>query len=151
MKKMILLAAMAFLFAASAPLAAQCGTGDLNNDGKISIADFSIIATVLSCGDMDGDNDVDGCDSMIIRGLAGFPAANGDTNNNGGLDQGDVDDILAYLGFTGTAPSPLFCCCLADVNCDGTVDIADAIYLSNYLNGSGPAPCPLPPCPGSCP
>ncbi len=72
------------------------------------------------------------------------PPRNGDANNDGHIDIGDVVHILRYL-YTG-GPPPVPCSETSegvqngDVDGDGNINLADVVHLTQTLFGGGPAP-----------
>ncbi len=108
--------------------------GDFNGDGVISLGDlvllganFGLVAPVI--GDINGDREVDAADidrlQLLIR--AGATDENLDLNDDGAVNQGDVDllvrDILdAEYG---------------DANLDGTVGLGDLTLVAGNVNQPG--------------
>jgi hypothetical protein len=66
---------------------------------------------------------------------AGLPLC-GDVNNDGSVNQIDIDLIINYLFSSGPAPNLK----IANVNGDQIVDIQDIVYLINYIFKNGPKP-----------
>jgi hypothetical protein len=59
----------------------------------------------------------------------------GDADDSGVVDVGDVFYVINYLFASGPAPV-----CSGDANGDTVVDISDVFYLINYLFAAGPPP-----------
>ncbi len=74
------------------------------------VEDYGINVLYWTCGDCDGDGDVDDLDIVCLK------------------------DFYFTLG---AAPAPLVA---GDANGDGYVNIADIVYVADYLYRSGPAP-----------
>jgi hypothetical protein len=82
------------------PAWSNCGTADLT------------ISSPYTCGDANGDNEV---------------------------NIGDAVSIINYVFKGGDPPDPL---CEGDANGDGDCNVADAVYLIYYVFSGGPAPAP---------
>lgn len=61
----------------------------------------------------------------------------GDANGDGDVNVGDGVFIINYVFKGGPAPNPL---CVADPNNDGAPNVGDAVYIINYVFKNGPAP-----------
>jgi hypothetical protein len=62
----------------------------------------------------------------------------GDANNNGVVDNDDIDFLISYLFMGGPAPKPME---LGEVNCDPPISIGDVSVLITYVSGGGDPPC----------
>jgi hypothetical protein len=75
------------------------------------LSPFVLGASLVNCGDANGDDDV---------------------------NVGDAVYLIAYVFTGGAAPDPLEA---GDANCDGEVNVGDAVYLIAYVFSGGPEPC----------
>ena len=62
----------------------------------------------------------------------------GDADGNDDVDIDDVVYLISYIFAGGSAPDPL---AAGDVDCSGEVDIDDAVYVITYIFAGGNAPC----------
>jgi len=114
----------------------------------IDVADQSILTSLISGSDHDGDPRLGG--ALLDRGadervLA--PFIRGDFNADGSVQISDMIMILARLFPPVPPPTPplVFNCELSgDANDDGYINIADPIYIGAYLFPP-PGPPPVPP------
>ena len=135
--------------------------GDVNGDGKIANNDTTITRTCIlkkeSCtgqmllnADINGDVVINYIDYVLIRDyyihgagtLLNKPITEytlyGDLNNDGILDNNDIDKLTKYLnrstGLDNQARKN------ADVNGDGVINNTDLTLLQNYINNSTSSP-----------
>jgi hypothetical protein len=88
-----------------------------------------------------------GANSVVEAGVDSFYvvayqcAICGDANADGGVDLGDIVQLINFLYRSGPLPNcvPITAC--ADVNNDGRVQGGDIVYLINYLYKNGTPPC----------
>jgi hypothetical protein len=109
--------------------------GDVNNDGKVDAADFSVLIKNLgkpggrSLGDLTGDGQVDLQDYQLVEqnfGRSGIAPLLGDANGDGVVDTADLKALMSNVGKYGSIPQ-------GDFNGDGKVDFADFQELErNY-------------------
>lgn len=132
--------------------------GDVYQDGKVSIADASMIYQYLEgirefsdfqkyVADTNKDGQIGAIDGKIIqRFLAGtytsLPVIDarslyGDANWDGKVDQTDVAKVQRYLNYYNDDPSeyPWYLWYIADVNLDEKITQADLDYISQYVTG----------------
>lgn len=69
--------------------------------------------------------------------FAQTPAARGDFNTDGSVNNTDIDGLSDYLLGSGTGPDRT---CAADVNADSGVSPMDALRLIDYVVAAGQAP-----------
>ncbi len=62
----------------------------------------------------------------------------GDANGDEEINVSDAIWIINYVFMGGAAPDPMES---GDANCDGTVNVSDAVYIINYIFVGGPLPC----------
>lgn len=133
--------------------------GDVYQDGRISIADATMIYQYLEgirefndfqkyVADTNKDDQITEIDGKIIqRYLAGtytnLPAIGvkdvyGDANWDGKVDQTDVTRVQRYLNYHDENPDdyPWYSWYIADVDLDGVITTADADYISQYVAGT---------------
>ena len=135
--------------------------GDVNGDGKIANNDTTITRTCIlkkeSCtgqmllnADINGDVVINYIDYVLIKDyyihgagtLLNKPITEytlyGDLNNDGILDNNDIDKLTKYLnrstGLDNQARKN------ADVNGDGVINNTDLTLLQNYINNSTSSP-----------
>ena len=135
--------------------------GDVNGDGKIANNDTTITRTCIlkkeSCtgqmllnADINGDVIINYIDYVLIKDyyihgagtLLNKPITEytlyGDLNNDGILDNNDIDKLTKYLnrstGLDNQARKN------ADVNGDGVINNTDLTLLQNYINNSTSSP-----------
>jgi len=73
---------------------------------------------------------------FIDKLLEGEHCLRGDVNNDGLVNEEDLEAILGQVNTNSTSKS----CNPADVNADGQVNSDDEVYLRDYLSSNGPAP-----------
>ena len=126
------------------------GSGDVDSSGVVDESDYLAIQVGVQndMGDVNGDGKTGILDltyliDYVIRGGGPLPIPmqTGDLNEDGVIDQADIDFLNFYMTGFGPASQPLE---LADVNGDSEIDILDVEYLTNYVNNGGPAPIPIP-------
>ena len=137
--------------------------GDVNGDGKLTLLDTvallnhidsSNIQTgqTLLNADIDGNGKIERKDSILLLGYVrkAIPQVNlpdkpiteytlyGDLNNDGLLDNNDIDKLSRYLnGSTGLDNQARK---NADVNGDGVINNTDLTLLQNKINNSTTSP-----------
>jgi len=136
---------------------------DVNDDGVVSIADFSTFINAMmggpsipppypDCGP-DPTPDGIGCDSNCCAGSFVCPITRpGNINEDTVVNSSDIIKAVNFVFKSGPVPIP--CEGAADVNCSGTITSADIIYLVFYVFKSGDPPCdvcPMMPDPWPCP
>lgn len=62
----------------------------------------------------------------------------GDVDGNNQIDITDAVFLVNYIFASGAPPDPLE---RGDVDCNNQVDITDAVYIVNYIFASGAVPC----------
>jgi hypothetical protein len=109
--------------------------GDVNNDGKVDAADFSVVLKNLghtggrSLGDLTGDGQIDVQDYQLLEqnfGRTGLAPLLGDANGDGLVDAADMKVFFSHAGkFGGIAQG--------DFDGDGRIDFSDFQVLEqNY-------------------
>jgi hypothetical protein len=113
--------------------------GDVNNDGKVDAADFSVLLKNLgrtggrSLGDLTGDGQIDIQDYQLLEqnfGRTGLAPLLGDANGDGVVDGADLKVFFSHAGkFGGIAQG--------DFDGDGRIDFSDFQVLEqNYGRAS---------------
>ena len=98
---------------------------DVNGDGKVNMVDSTLISNFLT-----GNIDSNILPSSPIIEYTLY----GDLNNDGVLDNNDIDKLTKYLnGSTGLDNQARK---NADVNGDGVINNTDLTLLQNYINNS---------------
>ena len=108
--------------------------GDLNNDGKVDIADAVTLLNTMASGeyssiaDVNNDGRVDIADFVTILNLMAqqVQTIQGDLNNDSKVD---IADAVTLLNIMASSEYNSF----ADVNNDGKVDIADFVSILNIM------------------
>ncbi len=116
--------------------------GDANLDGKVTLADLTIISTnygmssgaTWSQGDFNGDGAVSLADMTIIATNFGFPWTPGDANKDGKVGLADLTIISTNFGITSGATWSQ-----GDFNGDGAVSLADMTILATNFGFDGTA------------
>ncbi len=95
----------------TAYLSDSAGVSCTKDSAEISVYDRRVMGPLYTCGDTDGDEE---------------------------LNVSDVIYLINYLFKGGSPPDPAQ---TGDVNCDGETTVSDAIFLINYLFKGGGEPC----------
>lgn len=119
--------------------------GDVNNDGSISVADLTMLASYIlgdapeginiKNADVNGDNAVSVADltslsSLILDNSGGSPKNPGDANGDGVISVADLTMVAAYiLGDTTTNINIKN----ADMNGDGIISVADLTNIAALI------------------
>ena len=132
--------------------------GDVTLDGKVSVSDTNIILAYMNKkytlngqeflnADVNGDGKIDYVDvdlslDLSFRDKISSPMTEytlyGDLNNDGLLDNNDIDKLSRYLnGITGLDNQARK---NADVNGDGLINNTDLTLLQNKINNSTTSP-----------
>lgn len=112
--------------------------GDVNDDGKVNIADVAALIDLLLYGgsfyeaaaDMNQDDRVNIADlAALIDYLINGSELKGDVNDDGRVNIADVSTLIDYLLNATTSINRQN----ADMNSDGRINIADVSALIDYL------------------
>jgi len=80
-----------------------------------------------------------GWSSVLVKMNCANIYAQGDYDNNGTADIGDLFVLINFITLNGVPP--VGGATRADANCDNYVNVTDIVYYLNFIFGSAPLPC----------